>query len=128
MGDKNEVNEFEQMKLEIQPMDTDTYVFKSHNLIESGYNFTLNEQRLTYLASKKLKPRYIKSNIKPSQMKTLFGNETFKDLRIYVNEFRDAFDLKSNNMYKVLADTAHSLKKRIFNTYKMMGYLLKRVG
>jgi plasmid replication initiation protein len=112
MGDKNEVNEFEQMKLEIQPMDTDTYVFKSHNLIESGYNFTLNEQRLTYLASKKLKPRYIKSNIKPSQMKTLFGNETFKDLRIYVNEFKDVFDLKSNNMYKVLADTAHSLKQK----------------
>lgn len=112
MGKENEQKVYEQLALNIQPMDTDTYVYKSHNLIESGYNFTLNEQRLTYLASKKLKPRYIKSNIKPSQMQTFLANETFKDLRIYVNEFKEAFDLKSNNMYKVLADTAHSLKQK----------------
>jgi plasmid replication initiation protein len=96
-------------------MDTNTYVFKSHNLIESGYNFTLNEQRLTYLATKKLKPRYIKSNIKPSEIKTLFGHETFKDLRIYVNEFKEEFNLSSNNLYKVLEDTASSLKKKELN-------------
>lgn len=112
MGKENEEKVYEQLALNIQSMETDTYVYKSHNLIESGYNFTLNEQRLTYLASKKLKPRYIKSNIKPSQMKTFLANETFKDLRIYVNEFKDAFDLKSNNLYKVLADTAHSLKQK----------------
>jgi plasmid replication initiation protein len=112
LGKENEEIVCEQLALNIQPMETDTYVYKSHNLIESGYNFTLNEQRLTYLASKKLKPRYIKSNIKPSQMKTFLANETFKDLRIHVNEFKEAFDLKSNNMYKVLADTAHSLKQK----------------
>ncbi|NRU52530.1 replication initiation protein [Clostridium beijerinckii] len=112
MGKEHQEKVYEQLALNIQPMETDTYVYKSHNLIESGYNFTLNEQRLTYLASKKLKPRYIKSNIKPSQMKTFLANETFKDLRIYVNEFKDAFDLKSNNLYKVLADTAHSLKQK----------------
>lgn len=100
----------EQLQFDIKLMDdTDTYVFKSHNLIESGYNFTLNEQRLTYLASKKLKPKYIKSNIKPSQMKTLLANESFKDLKIYVNEFKDAFGLKTNNLYTVLKDTAESL-------------------
>ena len=112
MGKDNNDKVYEQLALSIQPMETDTYVYKSHNLIESGYNFTLNEQRLTYLASKKLKPRYIKSNIKPSEMKTFLANETFKDLRIYVNEFKEAFDLKSNNLYKVLADTAHSLKQK----------------
>jgi plasmid replication initiation protein len=110
---KDEKSHYEQIQLDIQPMETDTYVFKSHNLIESGYNFTLNEQRLTYLASKKLKPRYIKSNIKPSQMKTFLANETFKDLKIYVNEFRDEFHLDSNNLYKVLEDTAYSLKRKI---------------
>lgn len=110
---KNNNESFEQLQLQIQTMDTDTYVFKSHNLIESGYNFTLNEQRLTYLASKKLKPRYIKSNIKPSQMTTLFANETFKNLRIYVNEFKDTFHLNSNNLYKVLEDTAKSLKRKM---------------
>jgi hypothetical protein len=112
LGKENEDKNYEQIALNIQPMETDTYVYKSHNLIESGYNFTLNEQRLTYLASKKLKPRYIKSNIKPSQMKTFLANETFKDLRIYVNEFKDVFGLKSSNLYKVLADTAHSLKQK----------------
>lgn len=92
--------------------DSDTYVFKSHNLIESGYNLTLNEQRLTYLACKKLKPKYIKSNIKPSQMKTLLANETFKDIKIYVNEFRDTFGIKSNNLYQVLQGTAKNLFDR----------------
>ena len=116
MDDKKE-RTYEQLALEIQvqTMDTNTYVFKSHNLIESGYNFTLNEQRLTYLATKKLKPRYIKSNIKPSEIKTLFGHETFKDLRIYVNEFKEEFNLSSNNLYKVLSDTASSLKKKELN-------------
>jgi plasmid replication initiation protein len=108
---------YEQLALEIQvqTMDTNTYVFKSHNLIESGYNFTLNEQRLTYLATKKLKPRYIKSKIKPSEIKTLFGHEEFKDLRIYVNEFKEEFNLSSNNLYRVLEDTAKSLKKKELN-------------
>ena len=103
---------YEQLALDMQPMDTDTYVFKSHNLIESGYNFTLNEQRLTYLASKKLKPRYIKSNIKPSQMNTFLAHETFKELKIYVNEFKEAFHLKSHNLYKVMEDTANSLYEK----------------
>lgn len=101
----------DELKLKLMD-DTDTYVFKSHNLIESGYNLTLNEQRLTYLACKKLKPKYIKSNIKPSQMKTLLANETFKDIKIYVNEFRDNFGIKSNNLYQVLQDSAKSLFDR----------------
>lgn len=113
MKNKNGQSNYEQIELDIQPMETDTYVFKSHNLIESGYNFTLNEQRLTYLASKKLKPRYIKSNIKPSQMTTLFANETFKDLKIHVNEFKEAFHLNSNNLYKVLEETTKSLKRKV---------------
>ena len=113
MKNKNSQSDYEQIELDIQSMETDTYVFKSHNLIESGYNFTLNEQRLTYLASKKLKPRYIKSNIKPSQMTTLFANETFKDLKISVNEFKEAFHLNSNNLYKVLEETAKNLKRKM---------------
>lgn len=110
---ENKDYEYEQLELQVQQLDTDTYVFKSHNLIESGYNFTLNEQRLTYLASKKLKPRYIKSNLRPSEMRSYLANETFKDLKIYVNEFKDAFNLNSNNLYKVLQDTAFSLKRKI---------------
>ena len=99
-------------QLDFNLMDTEDYIYKSHNLVESGYNFTLNEQRLTYLASKKLKPRYVKSNIKPSELKSLFAHETFKDLRIYVNEFKNEFNINSGNMYKVLEDTAKGLKKK----------------
>ena len=96
-------------QVQMQLMDTNTFVYKSHNLIESGYNLTLNQQRLLYLGTKKLKPKYIQSNIKPSQMKTFLANETFKDLKIYVNEFKDEFGLTSNNLYKVLSNTASSL-------------------
>lgn len=108
-----EQDKIEYKQLEMQLMDTSTYVYKSHNIIESGYNFTLNEQRLTYLATKKLKPKFIKSNLKPSQLTTYLGNETFKNIRIYVNEFKDEFELSSNNMYKVLEDTTASLKRKM---------------
>lgn len=111
--ESDKIVDFEQLEMSL--MDTSEYVYKSHNIIESGYNFTLNEQRLTYLATKKLKPRFIKSNIKTSQLTTLLGNEKFKDLKIHVNEFRDEFGLSSNNLYKVLEDTAKSLKKKEIN-------------
>ena len=78
------------MNLEIEQMDTSKYLYKSNNLIESSYKFDLNEFRLTYLAIKKLTPIYIKSNIKRSEMRTVFGHETFKDIKISVNEFKNA--------------------------------------
>ena len=106
--------------------DTDNYVFKSHNLIESGYNFTLNEQRLTYLASKKLKPKYIKSNIKPSQLNSHLANVTFKDLKIHVNEFKDVFGIKSNNLYSVLKDTADSLYEKSIQYLQDDGTFVKK--
>ena len=111
MNDKIESCE----QLEMNLMDTSTYVYKSHNIIESGYNLTLNEQRLIYLATKKLKPRFIKSNIKPSQLRTLLANLQFSDLRIYVSEFKEAFGLTSNNLYKILEDTAKGFKKKEIN-------------
>jgi plasmid replication initiation protein len=127
LGDIIDNEKQEQIQFEMKLMDdTDTYIFKSHNLIESGYNFTLNEQRLTYLASKKLKPKYIKSNIKPSQMKTLLANESFKDLKIYVNEFKDVFGLKTNNMYSVLKDTADSLYEKSIQYMKDDGTFVKK--
>jgi len=128
MSKQDEDRSYEQLKMEIEvrEMDTDTYVFKSHNLIESGYNFTLNEQRLTYLATKKLKPRYIKSKIKPSEIKTLFGHEEFKDLKIYDNEFKDVFGLKTNNLYTVLKDTADSLYEKTIQYMMDDGTFVKK--
>ena len=124
--DTNETTNGEFEQLEMQLMDNSTYVYKSHNLIESGYNFTLNEQRLTYLAAKKLKPRFIKSKIKPSQITTLLGNVTFKNLRIYVNEFKDEFKLSSNNLYSILSDTASSLQDKKIQYLQDDGVFVKK--
>lgn len=98
-------------QIEFQIMDTSKYIYKSNNLIESSYNLNLNEQRLIYLAVKKLKPLYIKSNLKPSQLKTFAGTQEFGDIRIYVNEFKKEFKLSGNSLYERLSDIA----KNFFN-------------
>lgn len=115
-----------QLELPIKELDTSLYVYKSHNLIESGYNFTLNEQRLTYLASKKLKPLYVNSNIKPSDMNTYLAHKTFRNLRIYVSEFKDAFNLKSKSLYEKLRDTAASLKRKQIQYYQDDGSFVEK--
>lgn len=37
------------VSIDSHELDTSTYVFKSHTLIESGYNFTLKESLNAYL-------------------------------------------------------------------------------
>ncbi len=110
-----------QMNLEIEQMDTSKYLYKSNNLIESSYTFDLNEFRLTYLAIKKLTPIYIKTNITKSQMKTVFGHETFKDIKISVNEFKKAFSLTSNNIYDILEKATAKLQKKQLEYYEGNG-------
>lgn len=110
-----------QMNLEIEPMDTSKYLYKSNNLIESSYTFDLNEFRLTYLAIKKLTPIYIKTNIKKSEMKTVFGHETFKDIKISVNEFKKEFGLTSNNIYDILEKSTAKLQKKQLEYYEGNG-------
>lgn len=98
-------------QIEFQIMDNSKYIYKSNNLIESSYNLNLNEQRLIYLAVKKLKPLYVKSNLKPSQLRTFAGTQEFGDIRIYVNEFKKEFKLNGNSLYERLSDIA----KNFFN-------------
>lgn len=96
-------------QLEFNLLDTDKYIYKSNNLIESSYNLSLNEQRLIFMAIRKLKPIYVKSSIKPSQMKTLGATQEFGDLRIYVNEFKKEFGLSGNSHYERLASITETL-------------------
>lgn len=114
--DEKNNNQIEQLELQIEQkfFDTSCYVYKSHNLIESNYNFSINEQRLIYLASKKLKPRYIKSDLKTSQLKTYIAHKTFENIRIYVTEFKNEFNIKSNAIYKILEKTAADLFEKKF--------------
>lgn len=95
-------------QIQFQFMDNNKYIYKSNNLIESSYNLSLNEQRLIYLAVKKLKPIYVKSNIKPSQLQTFAGNKEFGDIRIYVNEFKKEFKLNGNSLYERLETIANN--------------------
>ena len=110
-----------QMNLEIEQMDTSKYLYKSNNLIESSYKFDLNEFRLTYLAIKKLTPIYIKTNIKRSEMRTVFGHETFKDIKISVNEFKKEFGITSNNIYEILEKATKKMQKKQLEYYEGNG-------
>ena len=77
-GTKMECNE----QIEFDYMDNEKYIYKSNNLVESSYSLSLNAQRLIYMGAKKLKPIFIKSNIKPSQLKSFLATKTFGDLKI----------------------------------------------
>lgn len=107
-------------------MDTDNYVYKSNNLIESNYNLSINEQRLIYIAIKKLKPRFVKSNVKPSDLTTYASTQKFGDIRIYVNEFKKEFDLKSNSLYERLAELSDKLFEREFMYFSNDGQFVKK--
>lgn len=108
-NDESQGNEPNETQLHFDFMDNAKYIFKSNNLIESSYNLTNNENRLLHMAIKKLKPRYIKSGLKPSELKTLKGAIEFGDIYIYANEFKKEFGIKGNSVYERLALTAKSL-------------------
>lgn len=100
---------YEQLQLEIDQMDNEKYIYKSNNLVESSYSLSLNAQRLIYMGAKKLKPIYIKSDIKPSQLNTFLATQTFGNLKIYVTDFKREFNIKGNYLYETLVDVAKEL-------------------
>ena len=104
-GAKMECNE----QIEFDYMDNEKYIYKSNNLVESSYSLSLNAQRLIYMGAKKLKPIFIKSNIKPSQLKSFLATKTFGDLKIYVTEFKNEFNIKGNYLYDTFVDVAKEL-------------------
>ena len=96
-------------QIEFDYMDNEKYIYKSNNLVESSYSLSLNAQRLIYMGAKKLKPIFIKSNIKPSQLKSFLATKTFGDLKIYVTEFKNEFNIKGNYLYDTFVDVAKEL-------------------
>ena len=96
-------------QLQFDHMDNDKYIYKSNNLVESSYSLSLNAQRLIYMGAKKLKPIYIKSDIKPSQLNTFLATQTFGNLKIYVTDFKREFNIKGNYLYETLVDVAKEL-------------------
>ena len=96
-------------QIEFDYMDNEKYIYKSNNLVESSYSLSLNAQRLIYMGAKKLKPIFIKSDIKPSQLNSFLATKTFGDLKIYVTEFKNEFNIKGNYLYETLVDVAKEL-------------------
>lgn len=116
----------EDKQLEFDFMNTDKYVFKSNNLIESNYNLSVNEQRLIFLGIKKLKPMFVKSNVKPSDLTTYASTQKFGNIKIYVNEFKNEFDLKGNSFYERLMETCDNLFNREFMYFNEIGNFVKK--
>lgn len=113
-------------QIEFDFMNNDNYVFKSNNLIESNYNLTTNEQRLVYLAIKKLKPKFVKSNVKPSELATYASTQNFGNIKIYVNEFKKEFGLSGNSFYERLSEASSSLYDRSFMYFNDKGNFVEK--
>lgn len=119
-----------QLQFQLDFMDTDSYIYKSNSLIESAYNLTINEQRLLHMAIKKLKPQYIRSNLKPSELDTLkvqLSDTRFDEVKIYVNEFKNEFNINGNYLYERLAEITSSLYEKDLQYFNDIGnYTTKR--
>lgn len=120
------MEEINAKQLEFDFMNNDRYIFKSNNLIESNYNLSVNEQRLIYLGTKKLKPMFVKSNVKPSDLVTYASTQKFGNIKIYVNEFKNEFELKGNSFYERLMETCENLFGREFMYFNDKGNFVKK--
>lgn len=83
-------------------MDTKQHIYKSNNLIECSYKLSLNEQRIIYLACKKLRPIFVDKNLSIEEFTLLAKANLFEEIEIKVSEFAQEFDIKSNAMYSQL--------------------------
>ena len=102
------------------------YTYKSSDLIWSSYELSLTEQRIVSLACKKMQPIYIEKRIKPSDLETVLGAMKFMDIKISVNEFKREYNIKSNNMYTILAEATSDLHDREIRYYDENGKLTRK--
>lgn len=84
-------------------------MLKLNTLIESEYTLSVTEQRLLHLLCKKIRSAFMKMNIKPSEIKDAYANDTFEICRVYVIDYRKQFSIKGNNVYKLFAEAAERL-------------------
>lgn len=114
------------MEKQVQNRDTESYLFKNNDFVESSYFMTINEHRLIYLASKKLKQKYIHSDVKPTMLLSEHAPKALRTVKVYVTEFRKAFDLTTHNLYETLRRTAELLNKRNIKHLQKNGYVIKQ--
>jgi hypothetical protein len=84
-------------------------VYKSNELIESSYNLDTSENRLVYLAMTKLATTILEKNLNIEETQNRIKLAQFDSLFISVVEYRKTFNIKANNIYETLAETATKL-------------------
>lgn len=84
-------------------------VYKSNELIESSYNLDTSENRLVYLAMTKLATTILEKNLNIEETQNRIKLAQFDLLFISVVEYRKTFNIKANNIYETLAETATKL-------------------
>lgn len=127
MGEEiKDKSNYRKMEKQVQDRDTGSYLFKCDDFVESAYHMTKNEQRLVYLASKKLKQLYVHSNVKSMTLVNLNSPKKLRTVRVYVTEFRKAFNLSSHNLYEILKNTAKSLDSKKLMRFHQDGFISKQ--
>lgn len=107
-------------------LNNTNYTYKSPELIWNSYELSLTEQRIVNLACKKMQPIYIEKRIKPSDLETVLGAMKFTDIKISVNEFKREYNIKSNNMYNLLAEATSDLHDRDIKYYDEEGKIKRK--
>jgi plasmid replication initiation protein len=87
-------------------------IIKSNNLIESSYKLSVQEQRLIYLASTKLKTIMIAKDLNVEQVKSLIKSKDFDLIEINAKDFKSEFGLSTGRIYRELIDASDRLFNR----------------
>lgn len=107
-------------------LNNSSYTYKSSNLIESSYELSITEQRIISLGCKMIQPIYIEKRVKPSDLESVLGAMKFSKLKISVNEFKEEYNIKGNNVYSLLKEASDVLFKRAIEYYNEKGSLVKK--
>lgn len=84
-------------------------IYKSNRLIESSYQLTIPQHRLLVLAMKRLKSIILDKNTNVEEVENAIKQSNFDKIFIDVVDYRKAFNIKSNKVYKDLENVATTL-------------------
>ena len=116
---------YEQMSMLTQ-LNTMDCTYKSPNLIMSSYELSLTEQRIVALGCKKIKPIYIEKKVKPEDLNKVLGAMHFSNIEISTSEYKKEYNIKGNNIYESLKESADSLYDRDISYFDEKNVLRKK--
>lgn len=108
------------------PLNVSDCTYKSPNLIMSSYDLSLTEHRIITLGCKKIKPIYVEKRMSPKDLDNAFQVMKFSNIEISVSEYKDEFNIKSNNVYDTLQKYCNKLYERSINYIDDYNVLTKK--